>query len=193
MRKLNIAAIGLAGGTGLVAGLVWAFRRNPRLGSSFVNSVVNPALIGHGLVGRGRAEIATLEHLGRRSGVRRLTPVYPQPTPDGFRIIVPLGGHSEWARNVIAAGHCRLQLHDVVHELDEPSMVQPSALEGLPRVLRRVEEYLGFQYITLHRFSNAPGCLEPVDGVEPPLPVADASLMTPTEGEAQLASAVTSR
>ena len=31
----------------------------------------------------------------------------------------PLGDHSEWARNVLAAGHCRLQLRDVVYELDD--------------------------------------------------------------------------
>ena len=161
MRKLRWWVLILAVSVELVGGLIYAFRRNPRIGSSFVNSVVNPALV-RGLAGRGKAEIATLENFGRRSGQRRLTPVHPEPTPDGFRIMVPLGAHSEWARNVIAAGQCRLQLHDEVYELDEPTMVQPTELVGLPMAVRRFEEYLGFQYLTLRKFTIVPGRLDTV-------------------------------
>ena len=74
-----------------------------------------PRLLQRGLAGGAKSEIGTLEHFGRMSGVRRLTPVHPEPTPAGFRVMVPLGSHSQWARNVLAAGHCRLQLHDVVY------------------------------------------------------------------------------
>src|SRR5688572_20338573 len=112
------AVIGVAA---VAAARMW--RRNPRIGTAFVNSVVNPVLLRRGLSGSRRSEIGTLEHVGRKSGVRRLTPVHPEPTPVGFRIIVPLGMRSEWARNVIAAGHCRLLLHDQVFDLDEPAMV----------------------------------------------------------------------
>ena len=50
------------------------------------------------------------------------------PTEDGFRIAVPLGPKSEWARNVLAAGHCRMQLHDTVHDLDEPVLLAAGEL-----------------------------------------------------------------
>ena len=95
-------------------------------------------------------------------GVRRLTPVHPEPTPAGFRIIVPLGMRSEWARNVIAAGHCRLLLHDQVFDLDEPAMVDAGAGCALP--LGRVLAALGFQYLNLRTFASHPGCLEMEEG-----------------------------
>jgi hypothetical protein len=114
------------------------WRRHPRVGTAFVNSVVNPVLIRRALAGKGRSEIATLEHVGRRSGMKRLTPVHPEVTRNGFRIIVPLGTQSEWARNVMAAGHCRLLLHDQVFDLDEPAMVDAGEAEDLPLPLRRL-------------------------------------------------------
>lgn len=189
VRKFNLVVIGLASVAGLIGGAIFMFRRSPRTGASFVNSVVNPVLIRRGLAGSGAGEIATLEHIGRRSGQRRLTAVHPEPTPDGFRILVPLGAHSEWARNVVAAGRCRLQLHDVVFDLDEPAMLQPTALDGLPTVVRRFEEYLGFQYIALRRFSSAPGCLEAIDVVSPTMPLPDGSLTTSSEDKRELVSA----
>ncbi len=163
MRR-SIAFVGSSMVLGAVAGgAAIAWRRNPRVGTAFVNSVVNPWLLGRGLSGSGASEIGTLEHIGRRSGIRRLTPVHPEPTPDGFRILVPLGPHSEWARNVLAAGHCRLLLHDVVYDLDEPRMIRAQDVEALPSAVRGVETALSFQYLDLRRFGAHPGTLEPVE------------------------------
>ena len=97
------------------------------------------------------------------SGIRRLTPVHPEPTPDGFRVVVPLGARSEWARNVIAAGHCRLQLHGQVYELAEPILVSPGRVSGLPRVIRRAMAAVGFEYLRLRTVGVEPGTLEPSD------------------------------
>jgi deazaflavin-dependent oxidoreductase (nitroreductase family) len=148
---------------GILGGAVLVWRRNPRLGTTFVNSVVNPMLVRRGLAGGEGSEIGTLEHVGRRSGIRRLTPVHPEVTPEGFRILVPLGPHSEWARNVLAAGHCRVQLHDLVYELDEPTLVPTSKVEGLPRPVRAVMASLGFAYLELHSFAVGSGSLEPAE------------------------------
>ena len=74
MRKIvTLFAFPAVTGAALVAA-VGLWRRDPRMGTAFVNSVVNPALLRRGLAGYGRSEIGTLEHLGRKSGVRRLTP-----------------------------------------------------------------------------------------------------------------------
>jgi hypothetical protein len=73
-------------------------------------------------------------------------------TARGFRIIVPLGVESQWAQNVLAAGHCRLQLDGVFHELDEPVLVKPSRIEGLPKPATRVMDWLGFRYLVLRPF-----------------------------------------
>ena len=143
----------------VIVGAARAWRRDPRLGTAFVNSVVNPLLLRRGLAGNVRSEIATLEHVGRRSGIKRVTPVHPEATQEGFRIVVPLGLQSEWARNVIAAGHCRIQLHDQVFDLDEPVMVDAGETKDLPWPLRRVMAALGFKYLNLRTFAAHPATL----------------------------------
>jgi deazaflavin-dependent oxidoreductase (nitroreductase family) len=142
--------------------LALAWSRDHRLGAGLVNRVIDPYLLRHGMSGVGRSEIGTLEHVGRRSGTRYVTPVHPVPTDDGFRIVVPIGGRSQWALNVLAAGHCRLQLHDIVHELDEPVLLEPDATPGLSLVARWVGSRLGFRYLMLHELSRTGGSsLEP--------------------------------
>jgi hypothetical protein len=150
-----IAALGAALGAGFVA-----WRRDPRIGSGFVNSVVNPWLLQRNLAGGKHSEIAPLEHVGRRSGIVRLTLVHPEPTATGFRFVVPLGTQSQWARNVLAAGRCRIQLHEQVYELAEPRFVSPSELHDLPRVLRAAMAALGFRYLVLQTVTVESGTLE---------------------------------
>jgi hypothetical protein len=160
MRKI-VTILGIP--TAIAAVVVVAarrWRRNPRIGTAFANSVVNPMLVRRGLAGHGRSQIGALEHVGRKSGVRRLTPVHPEPTSAGFRIIMPLGMRSEWARNVINAGHCRLLLHDHVYDLDEPAIVDAAAAKDLPWLLRRVMSALGFQYLYLRTFAAREGTLD---------------------------------
>lgn len=126
MRKLVFRVATLA----LIAAVGVAYcRRHPRIGAGTMNEVVNPFLVQRGISGVGRAEVGTLEHVGRSSGTVRLSPVHPVLAGDSVRITVPLGLQSEWARNVLAAGHCRMQLHGTVYEL------VPRA--GLRRVLSR--------------------------------------------------------
>jgi hypothetical protein len=162
MRKLAlIVAVAAAS----VAALVAAWRRNPRMGTRFMNDVANPRLVQRGLAGAGRSEIGTLEHVGRRSGTRHLTPVHPVPTADGFRIVVPLGPESQWARNVIAAGHCRMQLHDTVYELDEPVLLAASEMPDARMPAAWLLDRLGVEYLLLRRFAERPGTLE--EAVEP--------------------------
>lgn len=170
MRRI-VAIIGVPAALGaVVGGTVIYWRRNPRLGTRFMNVVVNPALLRRGLAGGKLSELGTIEHVGRSSGIRRLTLVHPEPTADGFRIMVPLGPHSEWAHNVLAAGHCRLQLHEQVYDLDEPVMLQASDVRDLPFAVRGVMRVLGFQYLGLRTFAVNPGTLEPVETAKPPVP-----------------------
>jgi hypothetical protein len=155
MRKRIV--IGSLLGAGAAGLLLWL--RDPRIGTRFVNAVVDPYLVNHGLSGAGGSELGTLEHIGRHTGTRRLSPVHPVPTADGFRIVVPLGPRSEWARNVIAARHCRLQLHDVVYELDEPVLLGAAQMREISAPVRLVADRLGWQYMLLHRFAARPGSL----------------------------------
>jgi len=142
-----------------VSAFVVAWRRDPRIGSAFMNRAVNPWILERGLAGGRHSEIGPLEHIGRKSGQRRLTPVHPEPTASGFRFVVPLGDQSEWARNVLAAGGCRIQLHGQVYELVEPRRVSPGALTDLPRILRAAMTALGFRYLQLDTAAVRPGAL----------------------------------
>ncbi|MET1231862.1 MAG: hypothetical protein ABWY52_03310 [Candidatus Limnocylindrales bacterium] len=60
---------------------------------------------------------------------------------------------------MIAAGHCRIQLHDQVFDLDEPAMVDACEAKDLPWPLRRVMAALGFKYLNLRTFAAHPATL----------------------------------
>lgn len=152
--------VALVAGVCTIGGAVLWWRRHPRTGSTWVNRVANPWLVRRGVARLSRGEIGLLEHVGRRSGIVRFTPVHPVPTADGFRIIVPLGSESQWARNVLAAGHCRLQVGEEIHELDEPRLIAPALAEGVPAVAARLMDWLGFRYLALRRFARRSGALE---------------------------------
>ena len=167
MRRMVLAVGFLLGIAAAAIGAgVWAWRRNPRMGTGLMNERVNPFLVGHGVSGEPASEIGILEHVGRRSGIRRLTPVHPEPISDGFRIMVPLADRSEWARNVLATGHCRLELRGTIHELDEPVLLCPADVEGIAGPVRWATSALGFRYLRLHRFAEAPGTLSASDATE---------------------------
>jgi len=155
---LFVGALAAAG-----AVLLMAWSRNPRMGTRFTNEVLNPALVRRGGSGVGRSELGTLEHVGRRTGTRHLTPIHPVPTEDGFKIIVPLGTRSHWVQNVLAAGHCRLQLHDTVYDLDEPVLLAAGEMPDMPGPAGRALDRLGVEYLLLRRFAERPGALEAAD------------------------------
>ena len=168
MRRIW-AAIGLL--TAAAAFVEW-WRRHPRFGAGYVNRVVDPWLVRQGAIEESHGELGLIEHIGRVSGLVRRTPVHPIATEHGFRIVVPLGDKSEWVRNLLAAGHTRLQLGETVHELDEPALVLPSRIPELSRALVPILEWLGFRYLLLRRYAQRDGRLdvttEPAAAAEEP-------------------------
>ena len=129
------------------------WRQNRRVGADVVNRVVDPWVERRNLINGSGGQLGLIEHVGRNSGIVRHTPVHPTPTPDGYRIIVPIGDRSEWARNVLAAGRCRLVLGSQVVELDKPVLEVPADVPGVPRLLRALFGWLGFRYLRLRSFS----------------------------------------
>ena len=159
MRRI-IGFIRFIGFMWLVGAAISWWRAHPRAGATWVNRVANPRLVRTGAVEASRGEIALLEHVGRQTGIHRVTPVHPVPTADGFRIVVPLGMASEWARNVLAAGTCRLQVGEEIHELAEPTLVSASEVDGVPRVVGAVMDWFGFRYLLVKQVRVKPGRLE---------------------------------
>jgi hypothetical protein len=182
MRKVIAVAIvtPIAIVVGFVVGFGVAWRRNPRIGSGWANRVVNPYLVRRGISGTGKSEIATLEHVGRRTGTRYLTPVHPVVIEGGFRIAVPLGVRSEWAKNVVAAGHCRMQLHDRIYDLDEPQLLPPHAMPELGGAAK-LGGRTGLLYLRLHTFAQQDGALEPL-AADADTPPAEPFVVEPNAG-----------
>ena len=156
MRRLLFIGALLVGAAATVR---W-WRDHRRFGASYINRVVDPWLVRQGIVEKSEGELGLLEHIGRRSGVARTTPVHPVPIETGFRIIVPLGEESHWAQNVLAAGHCRIERDGMIYELDEPTLVRPTSVEGIPPLAARAMDWLGFRYMLLRRFAERPGTLQ---------------------------------
>jgi deazaflavin-dependent oxidoreductase (nitroreductase family) len=155
-RRLMFAA---ALGTTATGAVLW-WRAHPRFGATTVNRVVNPWLVRQGVSDLSRGEIGLLEHVGRVSGTVRVTPVHPVDTAEGVRIVMPLGSASQWGRNVVTAGHCRLQRGETVLELDTPRVVDPTDVKGIPDLAARAMSWLGFRYLLLRRFDEHEGTLE---------------------------------
>ncbi len=119
-----------------------------------MNGRLNPWLMERGLVGGAHSEIALLEHVGRRTGRRHLTPVHPTFVDEQVWIPLPYGSGSQWARNVIAAGHCRMTMRGEEFELDEPQIVPALEDPKLPERAARLAGWLGVEYLRLHTFAE---------------------------------------
>ena len=161
-RLMRLASYGAAAAAGGTAVLVWQESRKPvgerfSRARRFANETADPLLLQFGLVGGRTSRLACIEHVGRRTGTIHRTPVYPRLTEDAVIIALPLGEASQWAQNIIAAGRCRMQYRDTLHELDEPMIVTPGELGGLPPPVLRRAERLGLRYLRLRRVSEVPG------------------------------------
>ena len=70
MRRVVAVMVALSSLVAVSGGAFIVWRRNPRIGTAFMNTVVNPSLVRRGLAGGRGSEIGTLEHVGRTSGLR---------------------------------------------------------------------------------------------------------------------------
>jgi hypothetical protein len=63
------------------------------------------------------------------------------------------------ARNVRAAGHCRLLVHERTYELDEPRVITAGERHDLPERLRAWAEARGNRYFALNVLAERDGLL----------------------------------
>lgn len=122
-----------------------------------MNDTVNPWLMERGIPGSSKAEIATLEHVGRKSGTTYFTPVHPTIHEATVLIPAPLGVGSQWARNVVDAGRARLQFHETLYELDEPELITVSEAGLVPPQVAGPFDHMGWRYLRLHKVAEVPG------------------------------------
>jgi deazaflavin-dependent oxidoreductase (nitroreductase family) len=105
--------------------------------ASFVTHWVDPLLRPLAGVLPGFGELA---HVGRRSGQVHRTPLNVFRRGDAVVIVLTYGSGSQWVKNVLAAGECRIRMRGRGYRLVEPRVsVDPElrALPWLPRVIER--------------------------------------------------------
>jgi hypothetical protein len=154
MRRIaRTLAIATALAAGLAAFRAWRARtpreRRDAWAKRLMNERIAPRMMEAGLAGRGHSEIGVIEHVGRVTGTVRRTPVHPNPIPGGFAISIPYGPGTQWVRNLVAAGRCTMQLHDVTYELVHPRIARGGEIEGLTLFARAIGLPLGDEYIVL--------------------------------------------
>lgn len=101
----------------------------PRALSRYARGRVNQAMLRFA----GRAAFADLEHVGRRSGIVRHTPLRAFRGRDKVVIGVNFGRESDWLKNIQAAGRCRMRLGGDQLELGAPRLVPViQGIRGMP-------------------------------------------------------------
>jgi deazaflavin-dependent oxidoreductase (nitroreductase family) len=84
-----------------------------------------------------------LTHVGRKSGRVYRTPVNVFRVPEGFLIALTYGRESEWVRNVVAAGGCKLETRGVQYHLSSPTIVRDPTRRRFPFPVRIVLRLIG--------------------------------------------------
>jgi deazaflavin-dependent oxidoreductase (nitroreductase family) len=64
-----------------------------------------------------------LEHVGRKSGKAYRTPLNVFSTDDGVAILLTYGPDRDWLKNIVAAGHARMQRYGRTFDLTDPRVL----------------------------------------------------------------------
>jgi deazaflavin-dependent oxidoreductase (nitroreductase family) len=119
-------------------------RRMARINRVASNKVLGPlvrVLPGFGVV----------IHRGRRSGRQYRTPVGIFQTPDGYAIALTYG-LGDWARNVLAAGGCEVEIRRRIVRLTDPRLVRDPSRQAAPAPVRPLFAIIGVtEFIHLRR------------------------------------------
>jgi hypothetical protein len=67
--------------------------------------------------------LASIKHIGRRSGQEHVTPVLAVPFGDSFVVPLAYGKSVDWFRNVMAAGGCKLVWKKREYLLEKPEVI----------------------------------------------------------------------
>jgi deazaflavin-dependent oxidoreductase (nitroreductase family) len=114
-----------------------------------------------------------LEHVGRRSGTVRRTPLMAFQR-DGGRWIVALtyGDDVQWLKNVMASGGCRILSRRRWHTLAEPRQFTDPSRRDMPAPVRLALAGLRVdQFVELHEVESRGQLLESRDAlrrIDPP-------------------------
>jgi deazaflavin-dependent oxidoreductase (nitroreductase family) len=96
-----------------------------------------------------------LEHVGRRSGEVRQTPLNAfRRGPDRWVVALTYGPDVQWVRNVLAAGRCRMLVRGRWIGLVEPRRFRDPARSQVPVIVRWALTLLGVNWFLEMRESS---------------------------------------
>ncbi|MBV8931645.1 MAG: nitroreductase family deazaflavin-dependent oxidoreductase [Kutzneria sp.] len=96
-----------------------------------------------------------IRHRGRKSGRDYRTPVIVFQRGEGFVVALTYGSHTDWTRNVLAAGDCELEVRGQVVRLVEPRVYVDETRSGLPFPVRSILTLFGVsEFLTLKRSTD---------------------------------------
>jgi deazaflavin-dependent oxidoreductase (nitroreductase family) len=93
----------------------------PRSIARFNRFVTNPVL---SLIAGRVGPFGMLEHVGRKSGKPRKTPIMLFREPTGYVIALTYGPRTDWVANVRSAGRCVVTVHRERIELVDPQLIE---------------------------------------------------------------------
>ena len=98
-----------------------------------------------------------LEHVGRRSGAVRRTPLTIfKRGPDRFVIALTYGTEVQWLRNVLAAGECRVRTRGRWIRLGTSRRFSDPARRDVPWLVRPILRLLGVtEFLEMRRVGGA--------------------------------------
>jgi len=82
-------------------------------------------------------------HRGRRSGRRYRTPVNVFPSGDGYLFALTYGPDTDWVKNVVAAGGCRLETRGRTARLVSPRLYHDETRRGIRPAERQILRAIG--------------------------------------------------
>ena len=102
--------------------------------------------------------LGLIVHRGRRSGREYQTPVNVFPADDGFVIALTYGAeHTDWVRNVLAAGGCELRTRGRVLRADSPRVYHDETRRAIRPAARQVLKLIGVaDFLSLRTTSTVP-------------------------------------
>ena len=131
MLAATLAAYFLAGRAG---------RRGGRLVAWINRAVLNPIVL---RIARPLA-VSVVHHVGRRTGRAYHTPVFAEPTSEGFIVGLIYGADTDWCRNVLAARGAMLVHRDHELRLVSPRVIDAAAARAmLPLGIWLIHRMLG--------------------------------------------------
>ena len=110
------------------------------------------------LLARVLPPLALIHHTGRRTGTRYATPVLLLREGSGWAVVLLYGEQSDWARNVLAAGGCRIERWGRLLDIRHVELVPLTAADlAIPVLLRSMLRRLGASAVLRLEPGDGPG------------------------------------